>query len=629
MKKLFTLALVLLVALAGYSQVQKSSQKDPLKKVATMQKSTGLETLNFVQSEPNMTKSDGELDYSYYDWQSNQGARTWTYKWPDGKVSFAFTTASTETFADRGTAVGTYDAVNDEWLPSGGRIENEKTGFGSMARYGENGLVIAAHTSSNLGVYIVEDKDNITPNSVPASLYTNNASYTHPAVMTSGPNHDIIHVFAGNFDDSSIPFHYWRSSDGHNWDKSEVVLPYIEEGSDWGTNEYYFMQTTEDNCLALVINSAWNDGMVLYSFDDGETWERKLFYKHPNPKVNQPSVFLYPRWTSAQWGANGLNLVYEFNGSTGDPGSGSYYPGLGGVAYWSENMPYRGEGVEFGFDPNNPVPPVNGQPFVMDSAYVYRDIYASWWAFGNNATHDMWPEYFGFLAALDENGQPNYDFENITEFAIEDETLHGKYNSGTCAMPVLCIADNGIDMVAVWVAMDEKNQDGAGNFYYKMFASYSPDGGQSWSHQIQLTAQFVYNFSEFVYPQAALVGNTLVIAVQMDDATGTFVQSDEEDPTDCLYQGMTFDLSELFEDWNTPENPVQTATHMTIFPNPATDQLNVTLSRNANISIYNLTGQMVQNVEGHIGGNVIDLSGMNSGIYFINADGKTQKFIVK
>ena len=37
MKKLFTLALVLLVATAGYSQVRKMSKNDDLKKVSTMQ----------------------------------------------------------------------------------------------------------------------------------------------------------------------------------------------------------------------------------------------------------------------------------------------------------------------------------------------------------------------------------------------------------------------------------------------------------------------------------------------------------------------------------------------------------------------------------------------------------------
>ena len=65
-------------------------------------------------------------------------------------------------------------------LRFGAASRAKETGFGSIARYKENGIVIAAHTASNMGVYIVEDKDNMTPNSVPASLYTNNGDYTHP-----------------------------------------------------------------------------------------------------------------------------------------------------------------------------------------------------------------------------------------------------------------------------------------------------------------------------------------------------------------------------------------------------------------------------------------------------------------
>ena len=633
MKKLFTLALVLLVATFGYSQVRQVSKNDAKNKVATMQVSKGMESFENVQIEPNMMRTDGELDYTTYDWQSNQGPRTWTIVWPDNKINFGYTMAADPSFTDRGTGIGTYDYNNDEWIPLGGRIENEKTGFGSIARYKENGIVVAAHTASNMGVYIVEDKDNMTPNSVPASLYTNNGSYTHPAVMTSGANRDIIHVFCGNFDDSTIPAKYWRSTDGQSWDEAELVLPFIEEcGSDWGTNEYYWMETTEDNCLALVINSAWSDGMVLYSYDDGQTWEKKTFYHHPGVHTDfGETIFLYPRWTSAQWGMNGeLCMAYEFNGSTGAPGSGSYYPGIGGVAFWSESLPYHGETQPpFGPDPANPVPPVAGNPFIMDSAYLYSDIYASLWLF-SDATHPMWDEYMGYLTPLDGDGNPE-DPYTATEFNIEDTKLHGSYNSGCVAMPVLAkVPGSDYDYVAVWSAMDENHLDAtSGNFYYKLFASYTGDGGLTWAPQIQLTTDFMFDLSECVYPQAAVVGTTLVIAVQMDGAPGTFVQSDETEAGDNYYQGMTFELNDLFPDAGVGVPEVSHNTHMSVYPNPATDQIGVTLSQNADITIYNMMGQVVMTTEGHAGVNSINISNLTAGIYFVNAGSETQKIVVK
>ena len=645
MKKLFTLALALLVVVAGYSQVRKISSNDTKNKAATMQVTKGMESFENVQNEPNMTRTDGELDYSTYDWQSNAGTRTWTIVWPDGKVNFAYTMATNTSFTDRGTGIGTYDAVNDEWIPLGGRIENEKTGFGSIARYKDNGIVVAAHTSNNLGIYIVDNKDNMTSNSVGASLYTGSSSYTHPAVMTSGADREIIHVAAAKFTDyegdNYEPIRYWRSSDGGlTWDKECVELPFLTEeyGINWGTNTYYWMETTEDNRLALVVNNSWSDGMVIYSDDNGETWERKVFYHHPGPFAQFPDdhvAFLYPRWTSAQWGVDGeLCLAYEFNG-TNDAAtstSGGYYPGIGGVAFWSENLPYHGETLPtFGVDPTNPMPPTPGQPFIMDSAYIMQDIYMSWMLWSDQ-THEIWDEYMGYLPPLDEEGNPEGPtIDDVTGWNIEDMTAHGSYNSGSVGFPVLAMLPdcNGFDMVAVWSAMDENHTDGAGNHYYKLFASYSGDGGRTWEHQIQLTTDFMWELSECVYPQAAVVGTTLVVASQFDMYTGTYVQSDDPDPDDNYYQGFTFELNDLFPGASVGMPEVSHNTHMSVYPNPAVDQLNITLSQNADIVIYNIWGQNVMNVEGHAGANTINISNLNAGVYFVNAGSDTQKFIVK
>ena len=640
MKKLFTLALALTVAFCGYAQVKSVSTKDI--KAAQMKEAARMEenTLTNVQIQPNMTRTDGELDYTTYDWQTNAAAITRTIVWPDGKVNFAYTMATETGFGDRGTGIGTYDAVNDEWIPLNGRIENEKTGFGSIARYRDNGIVIASHNASTVGLFIVEDKDNMSPNSVPAVNYIPDSGIepTWANVMTSGANRDIIHVLYTSYSQDGNPMYYARTSDGgQTWDKLDEVIPFLssEYVSDWGSNIAYFMETTEDNCLAIVLSNAWSDGMVIYSYDDGETWERKVFWHHPGINNDMTDhMVAYPRWTSAQWGVDGeLCLAYEFNGTTGEPGSGSYYPGLGGVSFWSENMPYNSTYTpQYGFDPTNPNPPVPGQAgFVMDTAYIYQDIYASWPPF-SDGTHPegMLPEYFGYLPALTDDGEWE-SWDVATSFNIEDRSLHGSYNSGCVAFPVLCVVpgSDGWDLVAVWSAMDENTTDGAGNYYYKLFAAWSGDAGRTWSNMIHLTNDFMYQYSECVYNQAAIVGNTLIIASMVDGETGTYVQSDETDPTDCYYQGFTFDLIDLFgAAVDVPEVPSNNV-HMTVYPNPAVDQLNVTLSKNAEITVYNIMGQAIRTLEGRVGANTVDLSGLTSGVYFVKAGSDTQKFIVK
>ena len=637
MKKLFTLVMILAVATVGFAQVKHVSKNEGMKnvqKMAVAPRTQGVETLQNVMSEPMMTRVDnygsGELDYTTYDWQSNAAARNWTVNWGD-KVHFAYTMSSDEAYSDRGTGIGTYDVVNDEWIPLGARIETERTGFGSIARYKENGIVVAAHTSTECGIYILEDKDAMAPNTLePASRLDPTNDPAWPVVMTTGPERDIIHVMATGSSDNKL--YYFRTRDaGETWEKQNVILPFLTEeyGSDWGSNVCYFMETTEDNCLALVINNAWSDCFVMYSYDDGETWERKVFWHHPGINTTFDSWFMYPRWASCQWDSRGkLHVVYEFNGSTGEPASGSYYPGIGGVAYWSEVMPYHGDGTsqQFGPDPTNPMPCVPGEPFIMDSAYMFEDIYASLWRW-SDATHWMWNEYIGYIPTLTDAGEWE-DPAEATEWKIEETGNHGAYNSGCVAFPVLCMVPGSDDMVAIWSAMDENCTDSNGNYYYHIFAAASDDGGNTWTpYQVALTSNIVFTYSELVYNQATIVDHTLIVATQADGMTGTYVQSDDEDATDCFYQGLTFNIDELFPNLHlsTPEIP---NTKMTIWPNPAENILNISLNHSDKIEVYNIMGQVVATYNGVIGSNSIDVSNLSSGVYFISAVSDTQKFFV-
>jgi hypothetical protein len=233
----------------GYAQVRKVSKNDAKNKVATMQMTKGMESLENVQSETNMIRSNGELDYTYYDWQTNSGPRNWTIVWPDGKVNFAYNIAHSSNYNDSGTGIGTYDSENDEWIPLEGRIESMETTYGSIARYRDNGIVIAANMShsNTIGLFIVDDKDNM-PSFAPL-IYILDPIYepSCPNVMTSGVNRDIIHVVATansaygvpGAEDVINPIIYFRSMDGgETWDKENVVLPFMgpEYGVAWGSH---------------------------------------------------------------------------------------------------------------------------------------------------------------------------------------------------------------------------------------------------------------------------------------------------------------------------------------------------------------------------------------------------------
>lgn len=649
MKKLFTLALALSVTFAGFAQVQKVSKKDAMKTVAYEQVLTGNEVMQHVGNQPNMTRIDyvgQELDYSYYDWHTNTAAKNVTMNFPDGCVGFAYTISTDESHTDRGTDIIIYNPNTDEWTTTEGKIEDRKTGFGCAARYGQNGIVVVSRdaVTLNCGVYIIENKDNlpVAGSVAPIKEWTKDDRNIHfPTVMCTGPNHDHIHILftALNYTDENgltNPYFYFRSLDGgQTWDEF-MTIDYLgrDYASAYGSGQdAYFIENTGGNELNIVVNTRRGDGVILTSTDEGNTWTRTEYYHHPGIDVDfgDPSAdgtwYMYPRWTSAVKGNNGVfHLIYEFGAGSGDATSTSYYPGIGGVAYWSSVMPYRGTGVAYGFDPNNPNPPVQGQPFIMDSAYLYQDIYASLWRW-SDSTHKMWPEYFGYVTTLDDEGNWEDPYE-ATEYNIEDMTLHGSYNGGICEMPVLLSTPGGDMMVAVWISMDENNIDEIGNYYFKMFASCSKDGGQTWSDMIHITNDFLFGYTEFVYPQAAITNGKLVITAQADGCSDTNLLGDDPDGSDNYYMGLIYDLNDLF-DYDGIEETVVNNTTLSVYPNPATEIMNITLNQEEEVIISNMMGQTVNSFKGHAGINKVDISNLSSGIYFISAGSATQKFIVK
>ena len=647
MKKLFTLALALLVVVGGYSQVTKVSKNDA-KRTATQELTvTGSEVYQHVGNLPNMTRTETELDYTFYDWQTNTAGKNLTMTFPDGCVGMAYIISTNSDHSDRGTNIAIYYPDLDEWKTSEGLIENHKTGFGCAARYGQNGIVVVSRNpqSSTCEVYIIEDKDNL-PHGNLAPIYIMDGTHNphFPAVMCTGPDHKHIHILVTGLnevteDGQTNPFYYIRSLDGGETWSDFMTIDYLGRNycPQYGSGQdAYFMENTGGNELNIVVNTRRGDGVVLTSNDEGNTWERTEFYHHPGIDVDfgDGLAYMYPRWASALWDNDRtLHVAYEFGGGTGDATSTSYYPGIGGIAYWSSAMPYHGETLpQFGVDPNNPMPMQPGQPFVMDSAYINQDIYSSLWIWGD-ATHTMWNEYIGYVTPLDENEQPLEDPYEAMSFTISDDwTAHGSYNGGICEMPVLVSTTNNDLLVAVWIGMDDHHTGGQNSdHYFKLFTRASLDKGMTWTPMQNLTSDFMYELSECVYPQAAITGNTLVVACQMDGEPDSYLIGSGGDVTadDNYYQAFTFNLMELFPEYDGIEEEVSHNTRMSLYPNPAADQLNVILSQNAGILIYNIMGQAVMNVEGHVGANSINISELTAGVYFLSAGNDTQKFIVK
>lgn len=652
MKKLLTLALALGMAFTGFAQVQKVSSKDVKHVVAQEQVIDGSETFENVGNVRGMTYNQTDLDYTTCDWQTNTASKNWTMHFPDGCLGFTWIASFESDYSDRGTGIAIYNPHTDTWTTSNGLVENHKTGFGTAARFGENGIVVVSRNPATYTceVYIIEDKDNL-PSGTLAPIYvmpgSQNENNPHfPTVMCTGSNHDHIHILVTALNQEvngqTNPFYYFRSMDGgQTWDEY-MTIEYL--GRDYAPSygsgsDAYFMENTGGNELNIVVNTGRGDGVVLTSLDEGNTWNRTEYYHHPGIDVDfGESIFLYPRWTSALWdNERNLHIAYEWNGRTGDPTSTSYYPGMGGVAYWNSVMPYKGDGVANGFDPNNPLPPVKDNPFIMDSAYIYQDIYASWWLW-SDAPHEMWSEYIGYPTPLDENEQPLVDPYLAEEFNMYDHGMsnHGHYNGGVCEMPVLLMTPANDMLIAVWMSLDDHHLNGGSSndlIFFKLFTRASFDNGATWTPMHQITDDFMFQYTEFVYPQAALdpINNQLVVVVQTDGEPDTYLigSGGDVDQFDNLFTALTFDLNDLFGYDGIGEGPVMNNTMLSVYPNPVSDRLTVNLNQEDEVVIYNMMGQTVSSFQGHAGINTVDVTNLSSGIYFISAGSATQKFVVK
>ena len=643
MKKVFTLALVMAIAITSFAQVKGISRKSVKAEPKQAITVTGMEEYNnnfAPQTRSIMTApEETELSFSSYDWQSNASARNFAAVWPDGFAVMCYTQATEQTYGDRGTGLAIYDPATDSWEFSEQRVEDytnfpagegHKTGFGSIARWGQNGLVIAAHSSNYTHLFFCEDFRNGGRDFSTLVTLPNELEPCWPVVQCSGENLDIVHVIATQYS-SSDPFddalRYYRYENGE-WTANAVLLDAFnaENMGGGGSNICHFLNydPAHPNRVAFVLTDAWTDGKVVVSEDNGATWTDRVFYQHPGIHETFTDVsFHYPRWVDAHFDANdNINLVYEWNGSTGEPGSGSYYPTVGGVGFWSETLP-KSELCVGGIGEV-------GQPFIMDSCYMNTDLYYSEW-YWSDAIHDPLPEYFGELMILDENMNVvdyNGEMPEVYYWIDLSNKAHGAYNSGIAAFPSMVMDGNKIFAVWSMIAGDCSSVyfDGT-NSQYRLFGAMSIDGGQTWSMPVHLITDIMDIYDEMVYPQVLPYvysdagGDYIMVCYQNDQETGTFVQGDETNWENNFYRGVKVYIDILGEE----ENYMTVAPMINVYPNPAQGSFNVKLNNESNVNIFNAVGQLVKTYN-----NVTELNvNLEAGVYFVNANNQTVKVVVK
>ncbi len=624
MRKLLLFALALSVGVSAIAQVAQVKQQALFNTVAKA-KTVQVDPKPFLQAaNPYVATergADNVIGTTWYDLQSNStmAQRIWVHE--DGTIGATWTRGAEEgqpNFPERGTGYNYYNGT--EWGPDPtARIEDVRVGWPSYAPYGANGEIVCAHTGGNDGLMFSwrENKGEGEWQHFTLAGPAEEPDLLWPRMITSGENHDVIHVIACvgsgvEYDGLTMALVYSRSDDGgQTWDPENVILEGM--GSDY-TSGYggddYAWAIPHGDTIAFVAFGGVKDGFVMKSYDGGDTWEKVIFYESPMPFFTGNEGTL-PRCG----GGDGYNAVaIDDEGMIhvafgrqihidDDPADGwSYYPYSDGLVYWNETMP------------------------ALDTADITNDIIPDDWE-----NHPLYQK--GELAAWT---QPH-----------GDDTIVGvaPYYGSLVTMPQLAVTRDaaGTKIVTFFysgLAVGFSNQELGQNYRHIWTRKTELDGTGAYSDFEDLTGDIVHIFSECVYPSMFPANNTFHVLYETDNLPGNSLQ-----PTGGNHAPVNNNMVYL------PVSPypvgVVNANSVSFdvlqnMPNPATDETMIVVkTQNAatiNLTISNMLGQQIytdQEVANAAGAYSfrVNVSDFNTGVYFytvtVGDKSVSKKMIVK
>lgn len=565
--------------------------------------------VNPALSNPLNTKAEDQVGTSWYDLQSNSslGNRLWLH--PDGTLSAVWTMSLNDAFDDRGTGYNYFDGIS--WGPEPlERIESDRTGWPSIAAFGEDGEIVVAHISGGSS-----GMDGQLFNHRPTKgsgewteFLLEGPDVDHPLIywprmVTSGENNEIIQhltvtapvanggaIYQGQ-DGAML---YSRSDNGgESWDPEFILLEGlgIDYYSSISADDYTWAQPRGET-IAFVVSNTWdNDLFIMKSEDNGTTWEKTIIWEHPYPFYDwDVTVF-----TDSLWAPDGavdiaidndgmVHIVFGICRVLHDAVGNDYtlWPYAEGIGYWNESMPQ--------FENENPHHALN----VWDGIMVEDE------------------NLIGWLQDVDGDG----------EVTLKEDIFYYR-TIGLSTMPTICISDNNIIYTA-WAGTTETYDDDTYNFKH-IWTRRSPDNGPTWGNFYDLDTALVHIFDECVYPVFSGDVNENVHMIYSTDNFPGQALSDppDHDPVENL---MTYFTAPVDFYTNINEPSFQHLFDVSQnYPNPfsGTTVVKVDLVGQADLSLKmsNLVGQEVLYItKGEVNEGMhlfnINADGMASGIYF-------------
>lgn len=483
---------------------------------------------------------------------------------------------------------------------------------------------------------------------------------TWPRVITSGPDHSIIHILGADQDADQLAdtyVYYGRSTDGGaTW--TVGYLPAIDESEHtcWGS-DYYAMAANGNTVAILLTGDIMANSYVLKSEDNGETWEKITVWENPYAGLDwendeaslfgEDNVMFGPSTGALCIDNNGmvhvaLSAFEYFHDELGT--SYRFYYGLtvDGIFYWNEEMFDGGPFTDYGWT-------CPDDDFFMEPNP--HNALRMWWPTtesGDYVTRNFEKPLIGFV-------NPAY-----TQDWSSDMFYHNDYHSyfmGCAALPAICVDESGTVAIAFSCPDPNRDPSGSSNYYRSVFVSYieAPytigDFTGDWLED--QPGCFVY-LEDYLQEDFMHMMDECVAVSSIQNTTGLeFWISYQADDLNGFGVGNTATQGGLSDNtiWATKVVPnyagasvneaVNPMTNVRVYPNPAQDVLNLEVNASQasemSIAIYNIAGQKVietsANLHTGINAPSVNVSSLNSGIYFVtvkaNGFENTMKFVVK
>jgi hypothetical protein len=552
MKKFLLSSLVFAITLSVFAQHKFAEATGPGKDIKVRQEQVKPDQVNPIGGEivPGQKYYDNTIiGTTWYDLQSytNVMQRLWAY--PDGTIGATWMCAGQNLSPERGTGYNYYDG--NEWgTPNLHVGPSNRMGWPSYAPWGPNGEILAQYRyvagEGPIQFYKRENKGEGDWIETILEPPAGNSLVWH-SIMTSGENHEYIHVLAYTYDieyqGQTNALLYYRSSDGaETWEVDGMVIDGL--GSDYFPTIHsltYAWANPVGSTIAFTYGFDEWGGWVFKSEDNGDTWESIHVMDTEVDPFDPPSdLDFLPCGTGTSScvldSQGNVHLVFSRMVKVYSNDTLYYYPTTDGLIYWNESMPMIDT--------------------TLISSYTLQLLAAA-----------------GNLCGYVISSQPTYVIPS-------DQP---SYQTSLCSFPQLSIdGDDNIFVVMNAIAPDYSN----GTYFYRhILANSTMNAGNAWGEPFDLNEDIQYIFSECAYPMMApVIDDVIHVVFQEDPFPGIYEWLANHGAVSNNIMYMPLD-KEIFVGVN--EKFEGSPVRLSVYPNPATDfiLLNINLQQEGEVSV--------------------------------------------